>query len=180
MNRIITSGLMPALTAFLIAGPVHAEAKEGNASKALEVKKSTQKQEVRESQIGYRDTLLFYTFPDQKSVLKLQIGNKDKSFPMAGEIYVFADSVKADDLKKWINNQHSDGIYPDVPEPVSTHKIPETACKVTSHKLIDRTKQDFGEFDNYSVAFDVKDYADKKGVALKGFSDTAKVYVKTK
>lgn len=83
MNRIITSGLMPALTAFLIAGLVHAEAKEGNASKALEVKKSTQKQEVRESQIGYRDTLLFYTFPDQKSVLKLQIGNKDKSFPMA-------------------------------------------------------------------------------------------------
>lgn len=92
---------------------------------------------------------------------------------------MFADSVKADDLKKWINNQHSDGIYPDVPEPVSTHKIPETACKVTSHKLIDRTKQDFGEFDNYSVAFDVKDYADKKGVTLRGFSDTAKVYFQT-
>ena len=63
---------------------------------------------------------------------------------------------------------------------LSTHKIPDKACKVTSHKLIDRSKQEFGEYDNYSVTFDVKDYAEKKSIALKGFSDTAKVYVKTK
>ena len=99
---------------------------------------------------------------------------------MSGTIYIFADSVKEDDLKKWLNNQHSDGIYPDVPDPISTHKIPDKACKVTSHKLIDRSKQEFGEYDNYSVTFDVKDYAEKKSIALKGFSDTAKVYVKTK
>jgi hypothetical protein len=180
MNRIIVSGLLSALLTFSIASLVCAEGKEDKSSKALEVTKSTQKLEVRYSQIGYRDTLLFYTFKDQNAVLKLQIDNKDKSFPMAGELYMFADSVKEDDIKKWLNNQHSDGIYPDVPEPISTHKIPKASCKVTSHKLIDRSKQDFGEYDNYSVTFDVEDYADKKSVTLKGFSDTAKVYVKTK
>ena len=174
------SGLVSALFTFFIASLVCAEGKEDKSLKALEVTKSTPKQEVRESQIGYRDTLLFYTFADQNAVLKLQIGNNDKSFLMSGTIYIFADSVKEDDLKKWLNNQHSDGIYPDVPDPISTHKIPDKACKVTSHKLIDRSKQEFGEYDNYSVTFDVKDYAEKKSIALKGFSDTAKVYVKTK
>lgn len=180
MKRTVISGLLSALFTFFIASLVCAEGKEDKSSKALEVTKSTPKLEVRESQIGYRDTLLFYTFADQNAVLKLQIGNKDKSFPMAGTIYIFADSVKEDDLKKWLNNQHSDGLFPDVPEPIGTHKIPDKTCNVTAHKMIDRSKQEFGEYDNYSVTFDVKDYADKKSVALKGFSDTAKVHVKTK
>lgn len=98
---------------------------------------------------------------------------------MTGTIYRFADSVKEDDLNKWLNNQHSDGLFPDVPEPISTHTIPETVCKVTSDKLIDHSKQPFGEYDNYSVTFDVKDYTDKS-ITLKGFSDTTKVHVKTK
>ena len=67
-----------------------------------------------------------------------------------------------------------------MPEPISTHAIPAQICSVTSHKLIDHSKQEFGEYDNYSVTFDVKDYADKKNITLKGFSDTTKVYVKTK
>lgn len=180
MTRTIISGLLSALFIFFITSLAYAEGKEDKSLKALEVTKSAPKLEVRDSQIGYRDTLLFYTFTGQNAVLKLQIDNKDKSFPMAGTIYIFADSVKEDDLKKWLNNQHSDGLYPDVPEPISTHKIPQKICTVTSHKLIDRTKQSFGEYDNYSVTFDVKDYADKKKVTLKGFSDTTKVHVETK
>jgi hypothetical protein len=99
---------------------------------------------------------------------------------MAGTVYVFAESVGEDDLKKWLNNQHSDGLFPDVPEPIETYKLPTIACKVMSHKLVDRSKQSFGEYDIYSVAFEVKDYSDKKGVALMGFADTAKVSIRTK
>lgn len=180
MIRTIVSGLISVLLTVLLTRLSHADYKENTSSHSLEVTKSTQKLEVRESQIGYRDTLLFYTFPEQNAVLKLQIGNNDKSFTMAGTIYIFADSVKEDDLKKWLNNQHSDGLFPEVPEPISTHKIPEKACIVTSHRMIDRSKQEFGEYNNYSVTFDVKDYADKKSITLKGFSDTAKVHVKIK
>ena len=36
--------------------------------------------------------------------------------------------------------------------------------------MINRSKQPFGEYDNFAVAFELKDYADKKGFAVKGFS----------
>ena len=72
--RTITSGLLAALFTFFIASLVSAEGKEDKSLKALEVTKSTPKAEVRNSQIGYRDTLLFYTFTDQKAVLMLQLG----------------------------------------------------------------------------------------------------------
>jgi hypothetical protein len=180
MARFLKNGLLSALLSVLIATPVCAQGREDKSPTTLELSKSTQKLEVRDSQIGYRDTLLFYTFIDLRAVLKLQIDNKDKSFPMAGNIYVFAESVGEDDLKKWLNNQHSDGLFPDVPEPIETYKLPAIACKVTSHKFIDRSKHSFGEYDIYSVAFEVKEYSDKKGVVLKGFADTAKVSVKTK
>jgi hypothetical protein len=180
MARFLKNGLLSALLSVFIAIPVCAQGKEDKSPTTLEVSKSTQKLEVRDSQIGYRDTLLFYTFTDQKAVLKLRIDNKDMSFPMAGTIYVFAESVGEDDLKKWLNNQHSDGIFPDVPEPIKSYKLPAIACKAMSYKLIDRSKQSFGEYDIYSVAFEVKEYSDKKGVALKGFADTAKVSVRTK
>lgn len=146
----------------------------------LKVEKNTPKLEVRRSQIGYRSTLLFYTFKNRKAVLKLQFGNRDKTFPVTGTIYVFAKNVTENGIKKWLNNQHSDGLYPDVPRPERTLKIPAKLCKVTTHKLIDHTKLPFGEYDNYAVTFSVNDYADAKNLTLKGFKGATKVHVKTK
>jgi len=39
---------------------------------------------------------------------------------MTATVYIFDDSVTEDGLKKWLNNQHSDGLFVDVPEPTST------------------------------------------------------------
>ena len=181
MKRTIKSGAFSSLLTLCIAGLAFgSEEAPEKASKVLEINKLTQKLEVRQSQIGYRDTLLFYTFNEQKTVLKLQIGNRDKTFPMTATVYIFDDSVTEDGLKKWLNNQHSDGLFPDVPEPISKHKVPAKFCEVTSHKLIDHTKQQFGEYDNYAVTFEVKDYADEMSIKLKGFSGDTKVHVKTK
>ena len=44
--------------------------------------KQVKKLAVTSSQIGYRNTLLFYTFNDQKTVLKVLIDNKNKDFPV--------------------------------------------------------------------------------------------------
>lgn len=184
MNKPVLLRLFSCLIAiqFAMPGATPALADDGEkpSSKVLEVGKTTEKQEIRDSQIGFRDTLLFYTFKEQKAVLKLQIDNKNKTFPIVGTIFVFADDVTEEGLAKWLNNQHSDGLFPEVPEPVATHKLPAESCKVVSHKLIDRSKEFFGEYDNYSVAFEVKDHAAKKGISLKGFSGTATVHIKTK
>ena len=177
MKSAAISTLLTLCIACLAFGAEKAPAK---APKVLEINKLTPKLEVRYSQIGYRDTLLFYTFNEQKTVLKLQIDNRDKKFPMTATVYIFDDSVTEDGLKKWLNNQHSDGLFVDVPKPTITQKVPAKYCKVTASHLINNTKEPFGQYANYAVAFEVKDYTDMKNVKLKGFTGKTKVHVKTK
>lgn len=142
--------------------------------------KQTRKLEVRHSMMGYRDTLLFYTFKEEKAVLKLQVGNKDKTFPVRATIFFFDEKVTDAELDKWLNNQHSDGLYPEIPNPVHTYAIPEKVCKVTSHKLIDHSKQHFGEYDNYAVTLQVTNHSNQRSFKLKGFTVDTTVHVKTK
>ncbi len=147
------------------------------APKSLEVTKKTKKLEVRHGQIGFRSTMLFYTFADQKAVLKVHIGNRDKTFPVTVTAYVFDKDVTADGIGKWLNNQHSDGLFPEVPEPIKTIKLPAKSGKVTAHKLTGETEQFNNIWDNYDVTVEVKTYAGE-GVKINGFKAETKVHVK--
>jgi hypothetical protein len=180
MQSIMGMRTLSILLTISIAGLAIGETRADEAVKRLEVKQGTPKLEIGESQLGFRDTLLFYTFAQQQTVLKLQIGNQDKSFPVSGTLYFFAANVSQEGLAKWLNNQHSDALFADAAEPVSVHKLPAKVCKVSFHKLIDHSQQPFGEFDNYAVTFQVDDYAELKGVKLKKFAGTATVHIKTK
>ena len=111
--------------------------------------------------------------------MRLEIDNWDKSFPMTGTLYVFAANTSEKEIKKWLNNQYSDGLFPEVPQPVSTLKFPDMICKVTSSKYIDRAKAGLGEYDNYTVNFEVKDH-DFKDFRLKGFTGETKVHIPAK
>jgi len=144
--------------------------------------KKAHKQEVRHSMIGFRNTLLFYTFKDQQAILTLSIGNTDETFPVKGKLHLFDPATTEEDLKKWINNQHSDALFPDVPTPVFTGKLPEGSCRVTSHKQTGMSKSPTGPatFTNYEVKLSVKEHAIDKKVKLSTFTDTAKVHVKSK
>ncbi len=141
--------------------------------------KQVQKLEVSQSLGGFRNTLIFYTFQEQKAVLKVVIDNKSTKFPLAATLYTFADDVNEEGLKKWLNNQHSDGLFVDVPDPTATHKIPAGSCKTLSHKLIDQAKSPFGTFDNYSVVFKVSRVAKTGKFRVKDFTDKATVHLKT-
>ena len=85
---------------FCLAGSGFAEEESETGDRVLQVNDRTPKLEVRHSQIGYRSTLLFYTFKKQHAVLKLQIGNRDKTFPITATVYRFADGVTEEGLKK--------------------------------------------------------------------------------
>lgn len=181
MRAIIQCGMLVCgtLMALFIPGLHEVRGADEKSARELEVARASNKQEVRVSMIGYRDTLIFFTFKDQKSILKLNIGNKDKTFPMKGTVYFFPANTTEEGLKKWLNNQHSDALFPDVPEPISKHEISGNYCKVTSHKFIDSGKLGLGEFDNYDVTFEVKDFSNKEGVKLKGFTGKTKVHIPT-
>ena len=158
----------------IIANPLYAD-------RILDGKKA-KKLEVRHSMIGYRNTLLFYTFKDQQAILTLSIGNTDETFPVTGKIHLFDDATTDEGLTKWINNQHSDALFPDVPTPIFTGELPEGSCKVTSHKQTGTSENPSpispATFKNYEVKLSVKEHAIDKKVKLSAFTDTALVHVK--
>ena len=138
---------------------------------------SVQKQEVRHSMLGVRDTVVFYTFPEQQAVLRVRIGNADTTFPLEARLHAFAAATTAEGLKKWVNNQHSDALFADAPQPTATYKIPSTQLKIESHQRTGRSKLHNGEFDDYKVKFRIGDFATKAGPKLKGFTGETLVHV---
>jgi hypothetical protein len=141
-------------------------------------KESVEKFSTSASMIGTRDTLMFYTFKDQQAVLRVNIDNNSTKFPITATLYMFADDVTAEGLAKWVNNQHSDGLFGDAPEPVGSHEVPADMCSVVSHKLIDRTKHHNGEHDNYEVKFQIGEFAKEGVFKLKDFTTETKVHIK--
>ena len=155
------------------------EAAEQAGVRQLDVKDAGKK-EVSYSMIGLRDTLIFYTFVDQQAILQLKIGNKDESFPVSGRVLLFDKEASGEDLGKWVNNQHSDALFREVPKPVHIEPLPAGACVVTEHKQVGLTR-DSGlrktDYKNYEVEISMKaqDVAGK--FLLAAFTDASKVYV---
>jgi hypothetical protein len=142
--------------------------------------KEVKKLVVTQSQIGYRNTLVFYTFPEQQAVLRVSIDNKDTTFPLAATLYTFAADVSEDGLAKWLNNQHSDGLFADVPEPTATAEIPAKSLKLIAHKRAGQEKVFNGTFDKYMVEFQMSMAPELKGAQIEDFKDSVPVFVKAK
>lgn len=158
----------------LIPGPAAAAERPLDQAKA-------EKKEVRHSMIGPRDTLLFYTFAEQRAVLRLRIGNQDATFPVSGTVFLFDDGVTKEGLDKWLNNQHSDGLFVDPAEPVETLELPDELAAVAGKKLRGEQKNEGpsgGTFADYEIKIVVKDHKVEGKFDLKGFEDQAGVFLK--
>ncbi|MDF1853311.1 MAG: hypothetical protein P1U85_20915 [Verrucomicrobiales bacterium] len=140
-----------------------------------------EKREVRHSMIGYRNTLLFYTFKGQAAILAISIGNQDETFPLTGKLHLFPESTTDEDLAKWVNNQHSDGLFVDIPTPAFSKEIPEKSGKIISSKQTgtsDNTGRAGGKFKDFEVKFEISSLEADGKFKMAEFSDTAKVHVK--
>lgn len=142
--------------------------------------KDAKKEQVRHSMLGIRDTLLFYTFAEKCAVLVLRIDNKSAPLPVAATVHLFAPSTPAEDLGKWVNNQHSDGLFPDVPAPVTTIKLPDGTATVTAREKVGQEKQTLNEdvFADYKVKLTVKEHREAGKFHLPAFEDQVNVFVK--
>jgi hypothetical protein len=144
---------------------------------------TAEKLEIRHSMTGIRDTLIFYSFPDQQAILVLVINNKDETFPVTGKIHLFGESTTEEGLKKWINNQHSDGLFVDIPRPIFTGEIPEGSCKVTSFEQTGTSRNSGPRpvmFKDFEVELSMKEHRVDKKFKLTAFTDTARVHVEKK
>ena len=145
------------------------------------VLKDAKKEQVRHSMIGVRDTLLFYTFAEKSAVLVLRIDNTAAALPVTATVHLFAPGTPAEDLANWVNNQHSDGLFPEVPEPTLSQKLPDATCAVTAREPAGLEKQPLNEdiFTDYKVKFTVKEHREEGKFHLPAFEDEAGVFVKT-
>lgn len=139
-----------------------------------------EKLEVSQTFGGYRETQIFYTFPKKNVVLKVRIDNKNKSFNVTGKILVFPKSTTPEGLAKWLNNQHSDGLFPEIPKPVATLDIPTRLCSSKNPKFIKKANSHLGTFDRYSIEFNVDDVERIGEFKIQGFSGKAMVHLKNK
>jgi hypothetical protein len=169
------SGILVLAAALVLLAAGHSQAAE----RPL-IRKEAERQEVRHSMIGPRDTLLFYSFPAQHAVLQLKVGNADASFPVSGKVLLFDPSVAKEDLAKWVNNQHSDGLFPEVPEPVEKFDLPEGTCQVTAKKLLGEEKHPpMNEiFRDYEITISVKACKVGGKFDLGAFEDQSRVFLK--
>lgn len=142
--------------------------------------KDAKKEQIRHSMIGIRDTILFYTFAEKGAVLVLRIDNKSAPLPVTATVHLFAPGTPAEDLGKWVNNQHSDGLFPDVPEPTHSVKLPDATCTVTDRELVGQEKQNLNDdvFADYKVKLTVKEHREEGKFLLPAFKDEANVFVK--
>lgn len=139
------------------------------------------KKEIRYNQIGPRDTIIFYTFENDTAVLKLNITEQGGKFVLRGKMQLFAEGTNAEQMGKWINNQHSCGLFPEVPEPKASVALPADSCIVLESKIKDGKKignERIGDtFEDYALKFKLADI-EGKGFKLKGFTADTSAFVK--
>lgn len=141
--------------------------------------KDAKKEQVRHSMIGMRDTILFYTFAEKSAVLVVNIVGKG-TMPVSATVHLFAPGTTAEDLGKWINNQHSDGLFPEVPVPTHSIKLPDATCAATDRESVGQEKSPINEdvFADYKVKLTVKEHREQGKFHLPAFQDEAGVFVK--
>jgi len=181
-NHIVMKTLSPIcllLTTLLMSAPANAE----SPSRELDVAGAgVKKMEVRHGQIGPRDTILFYAFAKQDAVLQLNIKHDAGKFTLSGKMQLFAEGTGAKEIGKWINNQHSCGLFPEVPQPIATHALPAEACAVIESKLkegaeVPASPVTGNKFEDYALKIQVSDLK-MEGFKLKGFTADTSAFVK--
>ncbi|MCA9176195.1 MAG: hypothetical protein KDB14_17030 [Planctomycetales bacterium] len=130
--------------------------------------------------IGFSNTRVFYPLAKQNAVVVVHLADKGKGFATSGKVHVFAKSATSDDLDKWINNQHSDALFADIPEPVATHVVPPDAIKTVSSKLLGQEKggPEGVTYDKFLVEFVVSEAELTKTLQLAAFKDSATAFSK--
>jgi len=138
------------------------------------------KEEIRHGQIGPRDTLIFYTFAKEDAVLQLNIQHAAGKFTLSGKMLIFKEGTGAEAIGMWINNQHSCGLFPEVPNPEATVALPAEACAVSESKLKEGGPQNGptgDKFEDYTLKIQISELK-MDGFRLKGFTADTGAFVK--
>lgn len=135
----------------------------------------------------YGPTQKFYHFTNEQSVITVRADNTSNNFDanVVVVVNVFNESETVESIGKWINNQHSDGIFGDAPEPLVSFPLPADKFSITSSAFIDHAMGFSGnEYDNYVLEIYIDNYTGSKAnnieVQILNFNVELDVHVITK
>lgn len=189
-THISTTTVLTAMFAGLCAMPMVAIAEDGEsktpatapaaaAERPLDLK-GAKKETIRHSMIGITSTRVFYTLPEQKAVVVVHIDNATAAFPATGTVVLFASDVTEEGISKWINNQHSDGLFVDPAEPVFTGKLPENTFTIIAREPVGQAENpaDKAIHMDFKVKIAVKAHEETGKYKLAAFEDEVGVFLK--
>ena len=126
----------------------------------------------------YRDTLIFHHFRDQRAVLVINFDNQSLPSDGTAEVVLFDPAESPKLVDQWINNQHSDGLYINIAQPLKTHTLDSDAVTVTAAQQTGTASGDAGDsYDSYRIEFTVSDQSLNNEFFLNGFSADTVLHV---
>jgi hypothetical protein len=134
------------------------------------------REEHSQTLIGYTSTQVFYTLPEHQAVVVIRVDNKKDGFPVTGKVYSFAKETNAEDLAKWVNNQHSDGLFPEVPEPEATVDLPAEACRSLEPQPLGQQSINDTTYKSYRVGVKLSGVKINDQFRLKQHTDSVTVH----
>lgn len=124
-------------------------------------------------------TINILHFQEQNAVVVINFPNESPELTLNGTVNIFDASETAESIDQWINNLHSDALYPDVPEPIHTSSL--AGYTILSSSLIDQeTGPNGDEYDVYGVEYRLDEVADAGVFTLNELENLTVVYVMTK
>lgn len=140
------------------------------------------KKEIRHNMAGITSTRIFYTFPEAKAVITLNIDNASPKLPVTTKVTLFDLDTSEEGIAKWLNNQYSDGLYVDPAKPTHEATLPKGTSTVTERKLLGEEKSPINDavFADYEVKIVIKEHIVPGKYKVPAFTDQAKVFLETK
>lgn len=152
----------------------------GAAERRVAITADTKATEVSRyfSPLAHGPTKKFYVVPESNAVVV--VATVDGTGDAAATIHLFPADVTAEGISKWINNQYSDALYPDVPKPLRSVPVPGERFHTKVGPPLEHERGESGdEYDRVRVEFTIDAFEDGDlgVVASRGFLDA---FIRTK
>lgn len=126
-------------------------------------------------------TRKFYAFPDRRIVVVVHVNPaRADAIETTAVVHVFPATADPAGIDKWINNQHSDALYPDAAVPERTVEVaPERLRAKATGPLEHEVGGNGDEYDRYRVDFTIDGFT-AGDLTVKPSQGSAAAFVRTK
>ncbi|MFM9010065.1 MAG: hypothetical protein ACKON8_04130 [Planctomycetota bacterium] len=123
-------------------------------------------------------TQKFFVFADARIVVL--VATVDGTSDASATIHVFPEGTSSEGVDRWINNRHSDALFPDAAEPERTIKVPDAKFRAKAGAVVGHEVGQGGdEYDRVPVEFAIEPFTDGD-VVVRASRGSLDAFVRTK